>query len=248
MRHGGISALAILLLGGCSTNDAQPQDLIEWKAQVKEEIKAELRAEFRQGLAAGQDNSVDEPARAKDENTLDRQDPLPPPIAPRSNTRSRLPMPADDLLANEPLKAADTPVEAEPADDSPLEEAPPGVQDPQDPTPSVSGLDLIQLVLAERVNRTERIPEGPSSSFDANIGKIFAFAVIKNPNERTQVQFQWLREGKVVHSLPLKVGQSKRGWRTWASTRIGRRTAGNWEIRVLDDTGALLGKRAFVVR
>ena len=265
--HGVIISVSLLLLSCPSEEEQQEQ-----RAKLKQELKAELLAELRAELGLRRTTGAGERAAPVETESLEPEEPpqeeFPPPVMPRPNSRTSAsryeaapggdrPGEVVDESEDEVVVAADSPIRAEPkgggddvapaAEPAGIEEAPAG-DGLGDPTPAVSGLELIQLVVAERVNRTERIPEAPSSSFDSGLGKIFAFAVIKNPGERTQVQFQWLREGKVVHSLPLKVGQSKRGWRTWASTRISRRTTGRWEVRVLDDTGALLGKRAFAVQ
>ena len=263
MRHCVSALVAAALVSGCPGEEAPQPTLSEIKSQLKAELKAELRSELMRELAQSRYDEMpvpdeelmpDEPVQMDEPPATASAEKLPPPIAPRAAPR---PAPQVDEEVAEEDDAAEDSTPTEPgAAPAAIDERPDGAEAAPaangeaaaDPTPSVSGLDLIQLVVAERVNRTERIPEGPSATFDSSLGKVFAFAVIKNPNDRTQVQFQWLREGKVVHSLPLKVGSSKRGWRTWASTRIGRRTTGRWEVRVLDDTGALLGKRAFVVQ
>ena len=264
MRHVVIACVLLWFGAACNTGEDSEDSRQQLKQQLKEELRAELRAEMLSEMSRLRGNREQppmeqlqpvEPARVPvaPERVVDEPERLPPPIAPREN-RGQAVQPAEIVEVVDP----DEPVRADPAIDEPATDLEPPVADPAeppaeaqpegDPTPSVSGLELIQLVVAERINRTERIPEAPSSSFDASLGKVFAFAVIKNPNERTQVQFQWRREGKVVHSLPLKVGKSDRGWRTWASARISRRTAGRWEVRILDDTGAQLGSRAFDVR
>lgn len=272
MRHFVTMSLLLGLLAACTTPESSADDREQLKKQLKEELRAELRAEMLSEMSRlrGSQAPVEvlEPTEPMQEAPAwesegERPEDLPPPIAPRNN-RGSLPESSGDPEKVVEVPAADAPVRnapveapAEELDDAPAANEAEKLEKPtaddketmeDDPTPSVSGLELIQLVVAERINRTERIPEAPGASFESTLGKVFAFAVIKNPNERTQVQFQWRRDGKVVHSLPLKVGKSDRGWRTWASARISRRTIGRWEVRVLDDTGALLGRRAFEVR
>lgn len=244
-----------MLLSGCwgSDESSAASQKAELKAEIKEELRLELRRELREELMveitrlqgprrappvdprrpvgpAGRVARVDPP----DPEPLRRPDPVARPSHPREPVD---PEPVD------PEPVDPEPVDPEPVDPEPVDPAP---ADPA-PEPSTSNIEIVNLVVATGVEK--RVPQGVSVNFDAaDAPRLYAFLVAKNPDEDTKVIIEWLYRGDVKTRVELKVGHSTRGWRTWATTRITPKLAGNWTVRVLDLSGKLLKDTAFSVR
>ncbi|MBT9558085.1 MAG: DUF2914 domain-containing protein [Myxococcales bacterium] len=162
--------------------------------------------------------------------------------------------PVDDEFVDEPAGGAapvkrDTP----PLRDDPRRELPPGrapfpESDPTEATASVSDLTVVEFVVAEGVDREQRVPVEPGTRFKLSAGKIYAYAVVKNPGEPTQVGIEWVRGDEVKSRLYLKVGKSLSGWRTWSSLKLESDFAGKWTARLVDSRGNLIKNIPFVVR
>ena len=160
----------------------------------------------------------------------------------------------DDEFVDEPAGGAALPKrDAATLRDDTRRDLPPGRApfhdgDPTAVTASVSDLTVVEFVVAVGVDREERVPVEPGTRFKLSAGNIYAYAVVKNPGEPTQVGIEWVRGDEVKSRLYLKVGKSLSGWRTWSGIKLESDFAGKWVARVKESRGNLITSVPFVVR
>ena len=108
----------------------------------------------------------------------------------------------------------------------------------------------VELAFGTDLDRETRGLVGESETFaadgfSAEAGQIFCLTRVINAAAPTTVTHVWYHEGKTMAKVDLNVGSAD--WRTWSSKRLLPTWTGNWEVKVLDANGMVLGSRGFVV-
>ena len=90
----------------------------------------------------------------------------------------------------------------------------------------------------------DRMPVGVATHFGQDVGKVWAWARVKNAGEPTQIQMVWKREGVVKSRLTLDVGTSS-GWRTWSRKTMRTKDVGRWTVEITGPDGEMLDVMTF---
>ena len=96
------------------------------------------------------------------------------------------------------------------------------------------------------LDRESRTLIGEGVEFASDAGQIYCMTRIKGLQGPTTVTHAWYYEGQAKARVELKVGSSD--WRTWSSKKILPAWTGNWEVKVLDETGKVLATFGFTVK
>ncbi len=92
---------------------------------------------------------------------------------------------------------------------------------------------------------TDRACTGGATTFDANVGKLYCWSQITGGSADMTIKHIWSHGGKVVAEVPLTLKSSK--YRTWSSKTIPASWTGEWEVKVVDASGAELKTVTFTV-
>ena len=91
----------------------------------------------------------------------------------------------------------------------------------------------------------DRMPQGADTAFSATAGAVYCWSKITGATSgEATVTHVWLHEGTEVARVELAVRSV--AWRTWSQKNLYGKT-GNWEVRVTDSAGNLLGAAKFMV-
>ena len=239
-----ICALALTALSACNKGEPAPTavDRAKLKAEIKDELRAELEAELA-GLKAELRDEVRTGRLAK--KATESVDPKP------EARPGKTPDPGP--AADEVKPTAPSVAEPEPGTDGPAAEpvvpTPEPGQPDQPAEPVESAMEVMDLQVAESVDRAKRMPVGAATSFDSTVvQKLYAFLIVKNEGEPAMVSVEWFHNGERRGKLDLRIGQSNRGWRTWSTSKISARRTGQWSVKVIDPNGVELKSLDFEVR
>jgi hypothetical protein len=121
-----------------------------------------------------------------------------------------------------------------------------GAQDDPEPQEEPAArLKVAEMVIAHGYDPEARRPVEPATAFAADVGKIYCFTRITGAEEPTSVVHAWYHEGKTMAKVTLAVGAAS--WRTYSSKNVLPAWTGRWEVKVLDDTDAVLAAMSFTV-
>ena len=81
-------------------------------------------------------------------------------------------------------------------------------------------------------------PVGASSSFPAEVGRLYFFTQLAGAAGPSEILHVWLYDGREVAIYPLEVGGSP--WRTWSATAVGPEQRGDWTVEVREVGGGVL--------
>lgn len=90
-----------------------------------------------------------------------------------------------------------------------------------------------------------RVPTGISVSFDASVGKLYAFTRIVGAEGDTRVYHKWYHGDKLMADVPLSIRSGD--WRTWSSKNVEPSWTGDWRVVVVAEDGSVLGSVKFTV-
>lgn len=105
------------------------------------------------------------------------------------------------------------------------------------------GLQVAEIRICRDVDRDARAPLDEGGAFPAGVERLYCFTRLVGAADTTQVTHLWLHEGQTRGKVPLPVRSPD--WRTWSSKSILPRWTGDWEVRVLDRDGLVLGSAGF---
>lgn len=91
----------------------------------------------------------------------------------------------------------------------------------------------------------DRMPVGEASSFPASVGQVFVWSRITGGASESTVKHVYSHNGTEVASVELRVNGSS--WRTWSSKSILPSWTGDWEVKVVDASGATIGSASFTI-
>jgi len=114
-------------------------------------------------------------------------------------------------------------------------------------------LRLTEIHLSQQVDYTQRTPADSITEIDVDslqqLG-LFAFTSVQAPRGlKEQIYHQWIHHNGVAEQIPLDIqGGRKEGYRAWTRKQnFPTDPIGQWEIRVVTDSGQLIGSRQFKV-
>lgn len=108
------------------------------------------------------------------------------------------------------------------------------------------GLQVAEIRICRDVDRETRTPLLPGDGFAPDVERLYCFTRLVGAADTTQVTHLWLHDGHARGKVPLAVRSPD--WRTWSSKTILPRWTGEWEVRVLDRDGLVLGATAFRIQ
>jgi hypothetical protein len=124
---------------------------------------------------------------------------------------------------------------------------PMAAQEPaQEPAGDGTSPDVAEIGFGTGWNAEELALTGEAKTFPAGTERIYCRTLITGAEEPTTVTHVWYREGKTMARVELAVGSSR--WRTKSSKRLLPEWTGEWEVRVLDAAGTVLGSATFTVQ
>lgn len=91
-----------------------------------------------------------------------------------------------------------------------------------------------------------REPIGVAEVFVSSTDRIFFYSEIMGADNPQDLRHLWRYEGKPIAEVVLQVGGQR--YRTWSSKKIIPQWTGNWQVDVVDVSGAILASGSFVVR
>ncbi len=86
---------------------------------------------------------------------------------------------------------------------------------------------------------------GTDITFTSDIGTVYCFTHITGAQDSTEIAHVWYYQNEEQARVNLQVGSSD--WRTWSSKRILPSWVGDWDVRVEDAEGNVLGSSSFVI-
>lgn len=86
---------------------------------------------------------------------------------------------------------------------------------------------------------------GTDITFSSDIGTVFCFTHITGAQDTTEIAHVWYYQSEEIARVPLQVRSSD--WRTWSSKRILPSWVGDWDVRVEDAEGNVIGRSSFVI-
>lgn len=117
-----------------------------------------------------------------------------------------------------------------------------------------STLWVSEMTMAHTVDTAGKVP-GPGfdeiSAADLHAGGAYAWSSIRVPRGlREKVEHHWFHGGERVDVIGLEVrGGREAGYRAWSrKTAFPADPRGNWEVRVVTQSGQLIGQTHFTVR
>ena len=89
----------------------------------------------------------------------------------------------------------------------------------------------------------DREPNGAGDTFSADVGELCLWSKITGAEGETTVTHVWSFNGQEMASVELPVRSAS--WRTWSRKTIDPSWVGDWEVKVLDASGSVIGSTAF---
>lgn len=86
---------------------------------------------------------------------------------------------------------------------------------------------------------------GTDITFTSDIGTVYCFTHITGAQDSTEIAHVWYYQNEEQARVNLQVRSSD--WRTWSSKRILPSWVGDWDVRVEDAEGNVLGSSSFVI-
>lgn len=114
-----------------------------------------------------------------------------------------------------------------------------GAQDEAPATPRV------EIIFGQELDREARTLVEPGTAFARDSERVWCLTRVVGLVAPTTVTHVWYHDGQTRARVDLTVGSGD--WRTWSSKRMLPGWAGDWEVKVLDADGTVLGSASFVL-
>jgi hypothetical protein len=114
-------------------------------------------------------------------------------------------------------------------------------------------LELTGISLSQELDREQRRPGPALEQIEAAVlleGGLYAWTSVRAPRGlRDQIHHVWIHNGVVVDRITLNIeGGSDIGYRAWThKLSFPAEPSGRWQVRVLTDSGQLIGVKRFTV-
>ncbi len=116
-----------------------------------------------------------------------------------------------------------------------------------------AALQMVSIVMTQEINQEEKVPGEALAQFDMetlNRGGLYVWTAVRAPRGlKEQIHHLWVHEGTVVDRITLDIqGGREAGYRAWShKLNFGAESAGRWQVRVVTDSGQLIGLARFTV-
>ncbi len=122
--------------------------------------------------------------------------------------------------------------------------------EPEDAVEAAQPTIRVALSFGLAIDRETRSLVSPqehfaAENFSATEGRVYCLSRVQNMSPPATLTHVWYHEGKTMARVDLPIGSAD--WRTWSSKRILPAWTGQWEVKVLDDSGMVLATSGFVV-
>lgn len=107
-----------------------------------------------------------------------------------------------------------------------------------------TGMSVRRTAVCAGVDNRE--PVGVADVFALSTDRIYFFSEVAGAGNRQDLRHLWRYEGKPMAEVVLPVDGQR--YRTWSSKKILPAWTGNWQVDVVDSSGAVLASGSFVVR
>jgi hypothetical protein len=126
------------------------------------------------------------------------------------------------------------------------EGAPAPAEEPGTAAPAVREGSWVDFFFGTGVDREIRSVTGAGNTFAADGGQVYCLTRVHGLRPPATVTHAWYFEGKTMARVDLTIGSEN--WRTWSSKSYQPGWTGNWEVKVLDADGMVLGSAGFEVK
>ena len=126
------------------------------------------------------------------------------------------------------------------------EGAPARTDEPGATEPAVREGAWVDFFFGTGVDRETKSVTGAGNTFAADGGKVYCLTRVHGLRPPATVTHAWYFEGKTMARVDLTIGSEN--WRTWSSKSYQPGWTGNWEVKVLDAEGMVLGTAGFEVK
>jgi len=116
-----------------------------------------------------------------------------------------------------------------------------------------AALQMISIVLTLEIDQEKMVPGEALTQFDMttlNQNGLYVWTAVRAPRGlKEQIHHVWTHEGTVVDRIHLDIqGGREAGYRAWShKLNFGAGSAGRWQVRVITDSGQLIGLARFTV-
>jgi len=114
-------------------------------------------------------------------------------------------------------------------------------QEPATPTSAATLTAEVQVCTGIK----DRMPSDSATSFNVDVGSLYCWSRITGAHGETTVKHVWTHDGKEMAVVELSVKGDP--WRTFSQKKIAPQWTGNWEVKVVDTSGATLKSISFVI-
>ncbi len=114
------------------------------------------------------------------------------------------------------------------------------------PPPPAKELRVTDFVLGQGYDPMTRAVLDTGTVFDGDVGKIYCLTKVVGCPDSTEIVHAWYHDGQNMAKVNLAVKSAS--WRTYSSKNIMPSWTGHWEVKVLDENGAVLASRGFEIR
>ncbi len=111
------------------------------------------------------------------------------------------------------------------------------------PFAQAEDLSVTEAVVATSVENL--VPEGVAETFDAAVGKLYAFSRIIGAEGETTVKHLWFHEDNLITEVALLI--SSPNWRTYSSKKLLPSMTGSWRVDITQRDGTVLKSLPFTV-
>ncbi len=120
------------------------------------------------------------------------------------------------------------------------------VEDPGPGEPAPREGIWVDFFFGTGVDLETRAVTGSAGAFAADGGRVYCLTRVHGMTPPASVTHAWYYEGKTMARVDLTIGSEN--WRTWSSKSYLPNWTGNWEVKVLDEDGMVLGSAGFEVK
>jgi len=115
----------------------------------------------------------------------------------------------------------------------------------QDEAAAAPGEVGVDLAFGRDVDRATRSLIDAGTEFGADAGKVYCLSHVVGMAAPDTITHAWYYEGKTMAHVKLAVGSAD--WRTWSSKNFLPAWTGQWEVKVLDESGKVLASGGFSI-
>jgi hypothetical protein len=122
-------------------------------------------------------------------------------------------------------------------------EAPPA-EPPAAPPAAAPSLTVSEAVITAGIESLT--PQGTADTFEANVGKLYAFTKITGAQGETTIKHLWFYGDQMVSEVELPIKAAS--WRTYSSKIILPNMTGPWKVDVTTPDGTVLKSISFTIK